>query len=165
MNDDQNLKQDANTEEVEVQADDKDNKISELENKVKELDNNWRRALADYQNLQKKMIESQLEIAQYGSKNLLVKFLDILDHLEEAQKHLADKGIELVIKLFKDYLKTEGVEEMERMGKVFDPEFDECLDMRQGEKNNIIIEVVKKGYAYKSKVLRVAKVIVEVNKK
>jgi molecular chaperone GrpE len=96
---------------------------------------------------------------------LLVKFLDILDHLEVAQKHLNDKGLDLVIKLFKDYLKEEGVEEMERLDKTFDPEFDECLDMRQGEKNNIVVEVAKKGYLYKSKVLRVAKVIVEVNKK
>jgi molecular chaperone GrpE len=166
LGDTNNQKQinDDNQQEVEVQKDDKDLKIEELENKVKELDNNWKRALADYQNLQKKMAENQLEMIQYGSRNLLIKFLDILDHLEEAQKHLADKGIELVIKLFKDYLKEEGAEEMERLGKIFDPVYDECLDMRNGEKNNIVIEVAKKGYTYKSKVLRVAKVIVEVNK-
>ena len=138
--------------------------MEELKNKVKELDNNWRRALADYQNLQKRIISDQQEFMQYGSKNLLVKFLDILDHLEAAEKNLNDKGLELVIKLFKDYLKEEGVSEMERLNKKFDPVYDECLEMRKGDKDNVVIEVARKGYKYKSKVLRVAKVVVEVKK-
>jgi len=147
----------------EAEKDNKDIKIAELEEKVKESENNWKRALADYQNLQKRMAENQLELIQYGSANLLLKFLDILDHLEEAEKHLKDKGIELVIKLFIDYLKEEGVSEKERLGEKFDPVYDECLDKRQGEKDNIVVEVAKKCYTYKSKVLRVAKVVVEVN--
>ncbi len=159
--DDKGAKQD----ELQEQEERKDNKrIDELESKIAELDNNWRRALADYQNLVKRTQNEKADIALYGNQNIILKFLDILDHLEEAQKHVSDKGIELVIKLFRDALKSEGVSEIECKDCEFNPEFHECVDKRVGEKNNVIIEVVKKGYMLKDRVLRPAKVIVEVNK-
>lgn len=168
MNDDTNLKQPTNKGDNNIEEKPEEptenKKVIELQEKIKELENNWRRALADYQNLQKRIAVDNQEIFQYGSKNLFIKFLDILDHLEEAQKHLNDKGIELVIKLFKDYLKEEGVEEKVRLGEKFDPIYDECVDKKVGEKDNVVIEVKKKCYLYKLKVLRVAKVVVEVNK-
>lgn len=154
-------------------SDDKDKQISELEDKVKELENNWKRALADYQNLTKRTQDEVANIAKYSSQNVIFKFLEILDHLEEAQKHLSDKGIELVIKLFEDALKNEGVLEMKRLNQKFDPNFDECVDKRpasaeatagEGKEENIVVEVIRKGYLIKGKVLRPAKVIVKVKK-
>lgn len=181
-NNDKNEIKDQDKEKIENKAqENKDIKIQELENKIKELDNNWKRALADYQNLVKRSQEEIVSVVSYGNRHLLIKILEILDHLEEAQKHLSDKGIELVIKLFEDALKSEGVLEMKRLNQKFDPNFDECVDKRPasadppageagamageaGEKNNIIVEVVRRGYLFKDKVMRPAKVVVEVSK-
>jgi molecular chaperone GrpE len=155
-----------------VAADDKDKKIIELEAKVKELDNNWRRALADYQNLTKRSQEEMVNAVRYGCQNVIFKFLEILDHLEEAQKHLKDKGLELIIAQFKIVFKSEGIVEIEALNKNFDPVYHECLEMRparlparQGDKDNVIIEVARRGYLFKDKVLRPAKVVVEVKQK
>ena len=161
--------------------DEKDKRIEDLEEKVKELENNWKRALADYQNLVKRTQEDMGNAVKYSSSALILKLLDVLDHLEEAQKHLQDKGIELVIKIFKDVLNQEGVQEIESLTKVFDPIFHECVEMKPvatnlpagkagamaseaGEKDNIIIEVLRKGYKMHEKVLRPAKVVVETTK-
>lgn len=147
-----------------VKVDEKDVKIKKLEDKVHELDNNWRRALADYQNLTKRTQEEITNAVLYGCQSVLFKFLEILDHVEEAQKHLNDKGLELVISQFKNVFKSEGVEEINALNQIFDPIFHECVDMKNGEKNNVIIEILRKGYLYKGRVLRPAKVVVEVKK-
>ncbi len=150
---------------VSIKVDEKNARIKELEDRVKELDNNWKRALADYQNLVKRSEVEVISAASYGNRSLLIKFLEIFDHLEEAQKHLKDKGLELIILQFNNILKTEDVVEIEALGKVFDPIFHECIEMRPGEKDKIVTEIIRKGYLYKDRVLRPAKVIVEVKQK
>lgn len=145
-------------------VDEKDKKIRELENKVKELENNWKRALADYQNLQKQAAVDRDNYVKYGLQGILLKFLDVLDHLEEAEKHIKDEGLDLIIKFFKDVFKSEGVEEMDRIDKVFDPKLEECVERRNGEKDNTVIEILRKGYLLRDKILRPAKVVVEVKK-
>lgn len=147
-----------------VAVDEKDVKAAELEDKVKELDNNWKRALADYQNLVKRSQEEIISVATYGNRTILLKFLELLDHLEEAQKHLNDTGLELIITQFKNVLKNEDVVEIEVLNKIFDPLYHECVEKKFGERDNLVIEVARKGYLYKDKVLRPARVIVEVNK-
>lgn len=166
MDDDQNIKQvdDSNKNTSAEEVDKRDEKIEELENQVRELDNNWKRALADYQNLQKRVVSDREDYTRYAVSGILLKFLDILDHLEEAAKHVQDKGLDLIIKIYKDALKSEGVEEMERENKNFDPNFDECIEKKEGEKNNIVIQVLKKGYLLRGSILRPAKVVVEVVK-
>lgn len=164
--DDKNIKQTTNADDVKSNKKQEESReMEELKNKVKELENNWKRALADYQNLQKRVSAERDDYQKYGTQILLLKFLDILDHLEGAAKHINDKGLDLVIKLFKDVLKSEGIEEMERLNQKFDPNFDECIEKREGNKDNIIIEIARKGYKIREKILRPAKVIVEVNKK
>jgi molecular chaperone GrpE len=178
MDDNQKIKlsQVVNKDENQIKPEEKKEteEINELKNKIKELDNNWKRALADYQNLVKRSQEEVVSAVSYGNRHLLLKFLEILDHLEEAQKHLADKGLELVISQFKSVLKNEGVVEIEALEKIFDPLYHECLEMRpadakamageEGKRDNVIVEVLRRGYLFKDKVMRPAKVIVEVKK-
>lgn len=161
---DKKQKKDVQSEERGEKDNEKDVRIKQLEAKIKELDNSWRRALADYQNLQKRVSADRDDYVKYGSALILLKFLDVLDNLKEAAKHIKDKGLDLVINLYENVLKSEGVEEMERLGKEFDPEFDECVEKREGKDNNKIIEIVKNGYLLRGRVLRPSKVIVEVKK-
>lgn len=125
-----------------------------------ELENQLKRALADYQNLERRVGEERSLLSQLSSALVIEKFLPVLDNLQSAQDHLNDEGLALVIKQFKDVLNSEGVEEIEAEGQEFDPNLHEAAEVVEGEKDNIIVKVLSKGYKINDKVLRPAKVIV-----
>jgi len=58
---------------------------------------------------------------------------------------------------FRAVLQSEGVEEIEVLGKVFDPEKMDCVTMIRGKKNRVV-GVVKKGYSLNGKIIRPAEV-------
>ena len=72
------------------------------------------------------------------------------------------KGVELVLKQFKDVLKSKGVEEIETVGKTFDPELHEAVssiqDENLGEKE--IAQEYRKGYKIGNRVIRHSMVVV-----
>lgn len=138
--------------------DELEQKIKDLETKNEELTNNWKRALADYQNLTKRIAEEKQELGVFVAKDLLKKILEILDLLEEAQKHLKDPGLDLIIKKFQTFLEQEKVVRIETKDKVFDPRTMECVEVREGNEEEKIAEEVSAGYKLDEQVLRVAKV-------
>lgn len=130
----------------------------EKDNKVIELEAQLKRALADYDNLKKRTEDEKHSVVKFANTVLIVKFLDILDHLETAQKNLNDAGLALVIKKFKDLLASEKIKELEAEGKDFDPNLHEALSVVDGDKDNEIVEVLQKGYEIDGKILRPARV-------
>jgi len=133
-------------------------KIKELEKKLEEITNNWKRALADYQNLEKRLAQERETLHVLLSAGLILKFLPILDNLEKASLHIKDEGLSMVIKQFKNTLASEGVSEIEIKDGKFDPNFCEAVGIVQGEDEGKIAQVVEKGYQLKGKVIRTAKV-------
>ncbi|OGD87727.1 nucleotide exchange factor GrpE [Candidatus Curtissbacteria bacterium RIFCSPHIGHO2_01_FULL_41_11] len=127
----------------------------------KQLEDQLKRALADYHNLERRVEEERRLLSQLSSALLIEKFLPVLDNLENAQKHLNDQGLDIVIKQFKDILSTEGVEEIESEGTHFDPHFHEAVDTEEGPEKGKIVKVIRKGYKIGDKVLRAAQVVVE----
>ncbi|MEK7581690.1 MAG: nucleotide exchange factor GrpE [Patescibacteria group bacterium] len=125
-----------------------------------ELENQLKRTLADYQNLERRIEEERKLLSKLSAALLIEKLLPVLDNIENAQKHLSDQGLELVIKQFKETLQSEGVEEINAQGQEFDPRFHEAIDAQAGETDNKVARVVTKGYKIEDKVLRPAKVIV-----
>src|SRR3990167_8508466 len=97
----------------------KDKKVKEKELKVAELEAQLKRALADYANLRKRSEEEKHSVVKFANTVLIIKFLEILDSLETAQKNLNDQGLELVIKKFKDVLASENIKEIEAQDKKF----------------------------------------------
>lgn len=129
--------------------------------KHQELENQLKRALADYQNLERRVEEERRLLTQLSSAIVVEKFLPVLDNLESAQAHLNDQGLELVIKQFKDVLTSEGVEEIPAVGLSFDPKLHEATEVVEGENDNLIVKVAKKGYKINDKVIRPVQVVVE----
>lgn len=129
--------------------------------KHKELEDQLKRALADYQNLERRVEEERRLLGQLSSAILIEKFLPVLDNLESAQSHLNDQGLDLVIKQFKDILTSEGVEEIQTDGQTFDPNLHEATDVTEGPNEGKIVKIIRKGYKIDNKVLRPAQVVVE----
>jgi len=135
----------------------KKSKLKKLEEKIAELNNKWKRALADYQNLEKRTVQEKTEFVKFASAALLDKLLFILDGLEKCQAHFKDKGLDLVLSQFKKVLESEGLEEIKTEGEEFDPQLMDAVEMIKGKKN-YVIEVILKGYKLNNKILRPAKV-------
>lgn len=125
-----------------------------------EFKDKYLRALADYQNLEKQTQVWKDSYSAYATQGIIRNLLEVLDDLEKAQEHIKDEGLQLVINKLKIYLKAEGLLELELLGKEFDPNEAEVVSTKPGEKNNVIVEVLQKGYRLKDKIIRPAKVVV-----
>src|SRR3989338_10961611 len=141
-------------------------KVKKTNNVVKpqELEGQLKRALADYQNLEKRVEEERKLLSKLSASLLIEKLLPVLDNLEKAQIHLKDQGLEILIKQFEDILTQEGVEEIAAEGAQFNPHYHEAIESQQGEQDNLVIKVLTKGYKIEDTILRPAKVIVSKKK-
>ncbi|MEK7597528.1 MAG: nucleotide exchange factor GrpE [Patescibacteria group bacterium] len=132
--------------------------IGELKKKLEEANNKYLRALADYQNLEKRVGEERFELMKMSNKNLLVKILPFLDNLEKAEVFVKDPGLKISKDHFFQILKEAGLEEMDLLNKDFDPNFAEAVDIVSGKEDNKVVEVIRKGYKFEDKIIRVAQV-------
>jgi molecular chaperone GrpE len=122
-----------------------------------ELENNWKRALADYRNLEKRVVEEKAEFAQFANSILIMRILPILDNLEMLGVHIEDTGLKMTVNEFKKLLEEEGVVEIEAMDKEFDASSMDAVE-KMDEDGTIVLEVVQKGYMLKNKIIRPARV-------
>lgn len=141
-----------------MQEENKDqNKITELEERVSELENNWKRALADYRNLERRTLEEREVFLNFSNEALIRSLLPIIDHMEMHIKHSNDGTLKMILKDFRGILENEGVEEIEMLQKDFDPGTMDAIETVPGEENKVV-EVLSKGYFLKGKLLRPARV-------
>jgi molecular chaperone GrpE len=131
--------------------------IVKLTARIEELENNYRRALADYQNQERRHQVMSSSLVKMASATLVEKLLLNLDALQLAQSHLNDKGLQMVIDQFNSTLSQEGLQKIETDHQVFDPITMDCTEVIPGEKD-IVVETVSPGYFLFDKVLRPAKV-------
>ncbi len=137
-------------------------KIDELKKTVEELEDKYKRALADYQNLEKRVAEEKKELIRRANKDLLLRLLPVLDTLIQAAKHSKDEGVALSVQQFLDTLKIEGVEKIEVKDKKFDPHLMECIETIKVDSNKEEGKVLREhrtGYTlFKDILLRPAQV-------
>jgi molecular chaperone GrpE len=130
--------------------------------KLKTLEDNWKRALADYKNLERRIETEKQSFAKLASANLIARLLPSLDILELAASHSQDMGIQLAAKQFHQALKDEGLEIIDPQPEAsFDHHLHECaetVDIMDGKVENTISELVLKGYKIGDYVLRPARV-------
>lgn len=138
----------------------KPDQIFELKKQTAELEENWKRALADYKNLEKRVVEEKETIVKLSNLVLISKLLPILDNLEMLEKHVDDAGLKMIINEFKRILEGEGVKEIEAKGREFDPEVMEAIDSEGTYDNTPVLveEVIRKGYKLHEKLIRPVRV-------
>ena len=117
------------------------------------------RALADYQNLQKRTETEKEMMRVYVTSGFLKKLLPVIDDLERAETHVNDEGLTIAMKQVHAMLVNQGVKKIEVVGKPFDPYTMECIEVVEGKKDMVIREVTP-GYALGDTLLREAKVTV-----
>ena len=120
------------------------------------------RALADYDNLSKRVEREREVLGKVASVGILTKLLPVLDNIEAAENHLKDPGLAICISEFKRVLNEEGLIEIKpKVGDDFDENTMEAIEVIKGLSDNTIAEVVLGGWKFSdSQVIRHAKVIV-----
>lgn len=124
-----------------------------------------KRNMADFDNYKKRIVKEKESMHTMVVAGIVEDLLPILDNFENALTHECndDKfktGMEMIYNQIKDVISKYGVEEIESIGKEFDPMLHEAVmhidDENFGEKE--ITEVFRKGYKIKDKVIRHAMV-------
>lgn len=132
-----------------------------------ELDDRYKRILAEFENFKKRSGKERESLYNSILSDVVEVMLPVVDNLENASKvETTDEnykqGVELVLKQFKDVLKSKGVEEIAAVGETFDPELHEAVssiqDENLGEKE--IAQEYRKGYKIGSRVIRHSMVVV-----
>lgn len=129
----------------------------ELKQKLCVLEDKLKRAVADYDNLEKRVLLKREEYVTLARIEILDKLIGVLDDLERAETHLKDRGLSMAMNQLRAVLTSEGVEEVAAEGKAFDPERMDCVAITRGKKNRVM-KVCQKGYLLKGIVIRPEKV-------
>ncbi len=128
--------------------------------KCEEYKSKYLRAIADYQNYERRVQEQRIEWTKNANKSVINKLLAFLDDLERAELFIKDSNLAHVKESFSKLLKNEGLEEIEVLGKPYDPHNAEVINMKEGKEDNTVLTVLRKGYTYNGQLLRVAQVTV-----
>ena len=141
--------------------------ISKLKDELEDVKDRHTRLIAEFDNLKKRSAKEREGLYNSIIGDIISSLLPVIDNLEKATE--ADskdeeykKGIELVLKQFKDVLNANGVKEIEAVGQPFDPELHEAVSMIQDENlgEKIVAQEYRKGYMIGNKVIRHSMVVV-----
>jgi len=132
--------------------------IERLQKEVSDYKTKFLRALADYQNLEKRALNEKAALIQSANKEFILKLLFFLDNLNRAELFVKDENLKMIKQSFEKILENEGLKEIKVLNKPYDPYTSEVVDIVEGEKDNEVVEVLRKGYTFFGQLLRPAQV-------
>lgn len=143
-----------------------------LKQSVLELQNKLMYTQADAINYRKRKDEEVANTLKYANQDLIMDLLNVMANLDHAANVKAEtekeekiqSGIRMINQQFHDILKKYGVVEIEALGYPFDGNYMEAMLVgNDPEKpDDMVLEVLMKGYKYKERVIKPA--VVKVNK-
>lgn len=132
-----------------------------------ELNDRYKRLFAEFENYKKRIQKESINKYAEITGDVVTSILPIMDNLEKAVQAKTEdtsyqEGVKLILKQFLDTLKKFGVEEIEAVGTIFDPELHEAVSHIEDEnhKEQEVVEEYRKGYKIGTKVIRHSMVIV-----
>jgi molecular chaperone GrpE len=148
--------------------------LTELKERATRADDNWERLLrttADFDNYKKRAAREKQEAIKYANESLLQKLMPVLDNFDmalAAQKTVPDAGqslqagINMIFQQLKSALAEMGLEEVEAIGKPFDPNLHEALSQQESSEvpDGHVLQQLRKGYKLRDRLLRPASVVV-----
>ncbi|MCX6273083.1 MAG: nucleotide exchange factor GrpE [Bacteroidetes bacterium] len=148
----------------------KESKEEELQQKADEINDKYLRLFAEFDNYRKRTIKEKSEILAYASEELIVALLPVLDDFERAlqsfdtsdETKVIREGVELIYNKLRSLLESKGLNALSSIGSDFNTDYHEAITSISAapEMKGKVVDEVQKGYGYKGKVIRYAKVIV-----
>ncbi len=148
--------------------------LEELRKTNEELVEKVKKSSAELVNYRVRKDEEVSNMLKYAEKDIITEILPVVDNFERAIKlddnDLTDElskfldGFKMMYGELTNILKRHGVEEINRVGEIFDPNLEQPLltDKVEGKLDDEVLEVLLKGYKLKDRVLRPA--TIKINK-
>ena len=127
-------------------------------------------AQAELINYRKRKDEETANLLKYANQDLILEIIQVVDNFERAIKlddnNLTDDiskflaGFKMMYASLTETLTRFGVEEINRVGQIFDPSQEQALltDSVEDKEDEVVLEVLLKGYKLKDRVIRPASV-------
>ena len=142
--------------------------LTEAQEAMAELNERIVRLTADFDNFRKRAQREKDEARQFANQGLLEKLLPVLDNFEMALTAVKDAdssvrdGVQMILDQLLGVLKESGVEPVDAMGQLFDPNLHEALSQEETTEveEGIVVQQVQRGYKLNDRLVRPARVVV-----
>lgn len=148
-----------------------------IEDELKSLQDRHLRLRAELDNYRKRKEKEFSRLLRYEGETVILSFLSIADDLHrmidsvdgEKPENVESmvEGMSLILEKLQRRLADLGVEPFDSEGTVFDPDLHDAMMTESSDEHDdgVVIQEFEKGYKYKDKVIRHAKVIVNAKEK
>lgn len=152
---------------VEASAEELKERLSEKEAEAAEYLDALKRKQAEMENYRKRMQKEHERVVECAAEGVISELIPLMDNMEralDAAKAGEDAnlvgGVELIYAQLKAILERQGVSVIDPAGEQFDPQMHQAVMQVESDEygENQVAEVLQKGYALKSKLLRAAMV-------
>ena len=146
-------------------------KLSQSEEKTQEAQDKYLRLSAEFDNYRKRTLKEKSDLIRLANEDLLKNLLPVIDDFERGIENV-DKsqdidalrqGIHLIYNKFVEFIKQNGIKEIDAKEQSFDLDFHEALTKIPAPSEELkgkVLDVIEKGYILNDKVIRYAKVVV-----
>jgi molecular chaperone GrpE len=169
------LEQDsAGEEQGQTETEDVSVQLAKALERNRELEDKLLRMAAEQDNFRKRMQRERETALKYAEETILRELLPSLDNLERAVEQCKCTpdagailaGVEMTSKGLLSTLEKFGIKPLSGEGQPFDPNFHEAVAMEASAEvpENQIVQEYQKGYMFKDRLIRAAKVVVSKGK-
>ncbi len=177
-NTDKQTKEETTAQEAKSEQTDKDAELEDMQEKfemAKENAAEWHdkyiRLSAEFDNYRKRTLKEKADLTKQANGDLLKDILPVIDDFERGHDNLekatdlegVKEGINLIYNKFVEFLRQNGIKEIDAREKDFDIDFHEALTKIPAPTEDLkgkVVDVIEKGYLLNEKVIRYAKVVV-----
>ena len=146
-------------------------KIEDLEKELLELKDKHIRLQAEFDNYRKRTMKEKMDLIKTGGETVLINILPVIDDFDRAliafnemkEDDPLKQGISLISNKFQDFLKQNGVTEIDAKEKDFDTDLHEAITKIPAPNEDLkgkVVDVIQKGYLMNEKVIRFSKVVI-----
>ncbi len=146
-------------------------KVEELGVKLQEMNDKYLRLTAEFDNYRRRTLKEKMELTKTAGENILIKILPVMDNFERALQSIdksddvaaLKEGVLLIYNNFKEFMKQNGVTEIDAVNQEFDTDLHEAVTKIPAPEEDMkgkVVDCIEKGYKLNDKVMRFSKVVV-----
>jgi molecular chaperone GrpE len=153
------------------QLEDCKNCQAKADDSAREWQDKYIRLSAEFDNYRKRTMKEKADLIKQANGDLLKDILPVIDDFERGIDHIdktedlsgLKQGIILIYNKFAEFIRQNGIKEIEANEKEFDIDFHEALTKIPAPTEELkgkVVDVIEKGYLLNDRVIRYAKVVV-----
>ncbi len=157
--------------ESDKKTDTKAKKNQSIEEKLAESQDKYLRLSAEFDNYRKRTLKEKMDLTKSAGESIMNNLLPVMDDFERALQvmekaedcNAMKEGIDLIYSKFSEFLKVNGIKEIDAIKEKFDTDLHEAITKIPAPEKKLkgkVVDVIQKGYYLNDKVIRYSKVVI-----